>query len=159
MVAVVKGQPVNRSQDFQGFPAWPKPKVIPTPHQRPLAQRSEEGRITFALLSAGFCLFPKPGLVSGRWARGYFGSLLVVTEALGQATLVRAQHHPKPRFGWAGVQEKKSLLQCIVLMQVMGLHGMQKWIFGALVCEGRTVQFLFSLVINVIRYISFTISL
>lgn len=59
-------------------------------------------------------LLSNPGLVSGSWARGYSASGLVLTEVQAQTTLIRVQHHLKPRFSWAVVQNKKSPLRVVL---------------------------------------------
>lgn len=160
----VKGQPVSRFLDFQGFPAWHKPKVIPTLQWGPLAQKNWGG-------------WNRPCSVINRFISCH--SLARYHRAEPEDILVHdwlwLQLKLKP---WhselsgiqspalAGLWSKKKVTAPVgrsscrmwLLAPCMGLHGTKERIWGALVCKGRAVQFLFSLVRNVILYISFTIS-
>lgn len=112
---------------FRVFQHGPNPRSSQHIIKDLWCRSAKEGGITLAALSTGFYLLPKPGLVSGSWARGYFGSGLVVTEALAQAIPVGVQHHSKPRFGWAVVQEKSHwskgfcLLRDVAARSVLGI--------------------------------------
>lgn len=102
MFAGMKGQPVSRSQDFQGFPAWPKPEVIPAERLKTFGK--EEMRSVGSALLFISRILPLARVWPGR--RELSQGIFWFRAGCNCSSSPSHQQHSKPRF-WLGYGSRK----------------------------------------------------